>query len=185
MTIEKQPESRQSRLLPQLAKFGAVGAVGVLVNLAVFNALLLTPMSASHWGALIATVIANAVAIATNYVGNRYWAFAKERRANVAREGVEFLIVSICGLVIPVLCVYVSRFVLGFDSRLSDNIANNVVGLALGTVFRFAFYRWWVFSPHRGGRTTAAQATTESVLTSASMPAATLPGAPDGGLVRD
>ena len=112
-------------------------------------------------------------------------AFAKERRANVAREGVEFLIVSICGLVIPVLCVYVSRFVLGFDSRLSDNIANNVVGLARGTVLRFAFYRWWVLSPHRGDRTTAAQATTESVLTSASLPAATLPGAPDGGLVRD
>lgn len=181
MTIEEHPATRRSGLLPQLAKFGAVGAVGVLVNLAVFNALLLTPMSASHWGALVATVIANAVAIATNYVGNRYWAFAKERRANVAREGVEFLIVSICGLVIPVLCVYVSRVVLGFDSRLADNIANNVVGLALGTVFRFAFYRWWVFSPHRGDRGGVVTAEAESVLTAAT----TLPGSPNGGLVRD
>ncbi|WP_085369149.1 GtrA family protein [Leifsonia sp. NCR5] len=180
MTIDTPPATRRSRLLPQLAKFGAVGAVGVLVNLAVFNLLLLTAMSASHWGALVATVIANAVAIATNYVGNRYWAFAKERRSNVAREGVEFLIVSICGLVIPVLCVYVSRVVLGFDSRLADNIANNVVGLALGTVFRFAFYRWWVFAPHRGGRD-AATTTTEPVLTGATA----LPGTPDGGLVRD
>ena len=178
--MTSQPETRhQSRLLPQLAKFGAVGALGVLVNLAVFNALLMTPLSRSHWGAIVATVVANVVAIGTNYVGNRYWAFASDRRANVAREGLEFVIVSIAGLVIPVLCVYVSRFVLGFDTRLADNIANNVVGLALGTVFRFAFYRWWVFSPRRADR--AGVRVPETVLTTTGS----LPSAPDRGLVGD
>ncbi len=178
MTTESH-NRHQSRLLPQLAKFGAVGAVGVLVNLVVFNALLLTSLSRSHWGAIVATVIANMVAIATNYVGNRYWAFASDRRGNVAREGLEFFIVSIAGLVIPVLCVYVSRVVLGFDTRLADNIANNVVGLALGTVFRFAFYRWWVFSPRRADR--GAVAVAQPVLTTTGS----LPSAPDRGLVGD
>lgn len=170
---------RQSRLLPQLAKFGAVGALGVLVNLVVFNAMLSTPLARSHWGAIVATIVANVVAIGTNYVGNRYWAFASDRRANVTREGLEFLVVSIAGLVIPVVCVYVSRFVLGFDTRTADNIANNVVGLALGTVFRFAFYRWWVFSPRRADR--GGIRIPETVLTTTGS----LPSAPDRGLIGD
>ncbi len=40
---------------------------------------------------------------------------------------------------------------LGFTSVLADNISSNVVGLVLGTAFRFALYKWWVFAPHRGG----------------------------------
>ena len=178
--MTSQPGIRhQSRLLPQLAKFGVVGAVGVLVNLVVFNALLITPLGRGHWGPIAATVIANGVAIATNYVGNRYWAFASDRHANVTREGLEFFVVSIAGLAIPVLCVWFSSAVLGFTSQFAYNIANNVVGLALGTVFRFAFYRWWVFSPKRADR--AAVGIPEPVLTTTGS----LPTAPDGGLVRD
>ena len=39
---------------------------------------------------------------------------------------------------------------LGFTSLLADNISSNVIGLGLGTLFRFTFYRMWVFAPHRG-----------------------------------
>jgi putative flippase GtrA len=39
--------------------------------------------------------------------------------------------------------------VLGYTSIIADNIATNVVGLALGTAFRFALYRWWVFAARR------------------------------------
>ena len=34
---------------------------------------------------------------------------------------------------------------LGLDSVLADNISANVIGLGLGTVFRFWSYRKWVF----------------------------------------
>ncbi|WP_223694559.1 GtrA family protein [Leifsonia poae] len=189
MSIETPPVHR-SRLLPQLVKFGAVGAVGFVVNLVVFNGLLLTPLSKNHWGAIIATVIASAVAITTNYIGNRYWAFAAQRQEKATREGLEFFIISVAGMVIPVICVYVSRVVLGYDSRLADNIANNGVGLVLGTLFRFSFYRWWVFSPKRAHRTPAGEAAAEPVgvvptttLPTASLPTASLPAAPDSGLV--
>ncbi|WP_246159946.1 hypothetical protein [Microbacterium rhizomatis] len=40
-----------------------------------------------------------------------------------------------------------SHYLLGFTSQLADNISGNVVGLVLGTAFRFAAYRWLVFSP--------------------------------------
>jgi hypothetical protein len=44
----------------------------------------------------------------------------------------------------------VSHYALGFTSVLADNISGNVIGLGLGTLFRFTFYRLWVFAPHRG-----------------------------------
>jgi len=171
MTTDTAPDTaptRTARLLPQLMKFGAVGAVGFVVNLAVFNGLMLTVFSGVHHGTIYATIAATVVAIGTNWVGNRYWAFSAQRQTRAAREGVEFFVVSLAGMGIPLLCVWISHYLLGYTSLLADNIANNVIGLGLGTLFRFAFYRWWVFSPKRAHRATLS-----------------LPAAPDGGLVGD
>jgi putative flippase GtrA len=191
------PHTHRSRLLPQLVKFGAVGAVGFVVNFAVFNGLLLTVFSKLHHGTIFATIIATIAAIATNWVGNRYWAFAAQRQTNTVREGVEFFIVSLAGMGIPLLCVWVSHYLLGYVSLLADNIAINVIGLGLGTLFRFAFYRWWVFSPQRARRAvearpavTATTTTTRTSTTTAPVAAhvtsgASLPGSPDRGLVGD
>lgn len=137
------------RLVAQLVKFGAVGGVGFVVNVLVFNALMLSVFRGVHHGALEATAIATVVAIAVNWLGNRYWAFAADRQRRAGREAVEFFAVSLLGMLIPLGCVWVSHYLLGFTSLLADNISNNVVGLALGTVFRFVLYRWWVFSPRR------------------------------------
>lgn len=150
--MTKPGDKRQRRtLLPQLFKFGAVGAVGFVINLIVFNALRMTVFDpvVVHHGPLYATVIATIVAIAANWVGNRYWAFSAQRRQSAAREGMEFFLVSLAGMGIPLLCLWLSHYVFGYTSLLADNIANNGIGLALGMLFRFALYRWWVFSPDR------------------------------------
>jgi putative flippase GtrA len=94
-----------------------------------------------------AKIISTSLAIIANWLGNRYWTFGSTRRPNVVREGIEFAIVSLGGMVIALACLWISHYVLGFTSVLADNIASNVVGLALGTAFRFAFYRLWVFAP--------------------------------------
>jgi DNA-binding LacI/PurR family transcriptional regulator len=49
------------------------------------------------------------------------------------------------GLAISVGCLWVSHYALGLTGPLADNISANVVGLALGTMFRFWSYRRWVF----------------------------------------
>jgi putative flippase GtrA len=172
----------RSPLLAQLIKFGAVGGVGFVVNLLVFNLLRATVFNPAvlHAGPLLATIVATVVAIATNWLGNRYWAFAAERQDNTVREGVEFFVVSLAGMLIPLGCLWLSHYAFGLTSVLADNIANNGVGLVLGTLFRFAFYRWWVFAPHRARRSPAAGGT------GAVLPATdALPAAPDGGLVRE
>jgi putative flippase GtrA len=140
------------KLVGQFARFGVVGALGVVVNLGVFNLLLFTVLDAKkvHEGPLLANVIATIVAIVFNWAGNRFWTFREHRGKQLAREAIEFAIVNVGGLLIGLLCLWVSHYLLGFDSKLADNIATNVVGLGIGTVFRFVFYRLWVFAPHKG-----------------------------------
>lgn len=132
-------------------KFGVVGAVGFVVDLAVFNLLRTGALGERLGEPLTAAAISFAVATVCNWVGNRYWTFRERRRADALREFAEFAVVAIGGLLITLLCVWVSHYVLGFASLLADNIAKNVVGLALGTAFRFVLYRFWVYGSGRVG----------------------------------
>ena len=138
-------------LVRQLARFGLVGLVGLAVDVGVFNLLLVTVLSPAnvHEGPLIAKVISTSLAIMANWLGNRHWTFRDDRRHHWLREGVEFAVVSVGGMGISLLCLWVSHYLLGFTSLLADNIATNGVGLVLGTAFRFTFYRLWVFKPGR------------------------------------
>jgi putative flippase GtrA len=138
-------------LIGQFARFGAIGAIGLVIDAGLFNLLRLTVFDTNqvHSGAVWAKVISTSVAIIFNWLGNRYWTFRNERRRHPVREGIEFVAVSLGGLIIGLGCLWLSHYVLGFTSLLADNIASNVVGLALGTIFRFALYRLWVFSPSR------------------------------------
>jgi putative flippase GtrA len=138
-------------LISQFLRVGAVGLVGFVIQFTIFNILRATVLDPTRVaeGALWATLISTTVAIICNWLGNRYWSFRNERRAHWWREGLEFALVSVGGLLIVLACVWFSEHVLDLHSVLSDNIANNVVGLALGTVFRFTFYRLWVFRPSR------------------------------------
>jgi putative flippase GtrA len=140
-----------SALAIQLARFGAVGAVGFLVDVGVFNLLRATVLSPTevHTGPLIAKVISTVLAIFVNWMGNRYWTFGDRRSSSTAREGIEFFVASLIGMVIGLACLWFSHYVLGFTSVLADNISSNVIGLALGTAFRFGAYKLWVFAPHR------------------------------------
>jgi len=139
------------KLISQFAGVGLVGLVGLVIDVSLFNVLRATALDPEHVanGALWATLASTSVAIVCNWLGNRYWTFRRERRAHWWREGLEFALVSVGGLLIALGCVWFSEKVLDLHSLLSDNIAKNVVGLVLGTVFRFTFYRLWVFRPSR------------------------------------
>jgi len=160
-TDERAPIGSRSRsggavstLVQQLSKFALVGGVGFVIDLGLFNLLRLTVLSPSevHEGPIIAKVVSTAVAIAANWIGNRYWTFGPHRRSDSALEAFEFLVVSLAGMGVGLLCLWVSHYALGLTSLLADNISSNVIGLALGSVLRFALYRHWVYHPRRSSR---------------------------------
>jgi putative flippase GtrA len=145
------------KLIAQFTRFGVVGLVGLVIDFGVFNLLRLTVFDPDsiHEGPVFAKIISTTLAIIANWVGNRYWTFREHRGRQLWREFTEFLVVSLGGMAIGLACLWISHYLLGFTSLLADNIATNVVGLALGTAFRFSLYRFWVFAPHRGDRAPA------------------------------
>ena len=129
-------------LFHELAKFGTVGFISLLVDLAVFNAVL-------HWmpdKPLTAKVLSTVVSATNAFVLNRIWSFKHRERTTLRREYSLFVVLNAVGLGIALLCLSVSHYVLGFESRLADNIAANGVGLVLGTTFRFWSYRKFVWA---------------------------------------
>ena len=137
---------RVEHLVHELAKFGVVGLVAYVVDIGLFNLLrgfggdgplADKPLSAKVISAIAATTVA--------YFGNRHWTFRHRARTGLQREYLLFFLLNGVGLLIAVGCLWFSHYALGFDSLLADNISANVVGLGLGTAFRFWAYRKWVF----------------------------------------
>lgn len=137
------------RLAREIAKFGVVGLVAFVVDVGVFNLLRLgapgalggmldeKPLTAKTVSTIVATTVA--------YFGNRHWTFRHRGRSSLRREYVLFFALNGVGLLIALTCLGVSHYLLGFTSPLADNISANVVGLGLGTLFRFWSYRRFVF----------------------------------------
>jgi putative flippase GtrA len=142
---------RLSHLVRELMKFGVVGAVAFVVDIGLFN-LLLQATDKPLTSKTISTVVATTVA----YAGNRYWTFRRRSRSGVGREYALFFVLNGIGLVIALICLAVSHYLLDFTSTLADNIAANVVGLGLGTIFRFWSYRTYVFPSLRAEETVSA-----------------------------
>lgn len=130
-----------------------MGGIGFVIDVGLFNLLRTGAFGDDHFfqGAIGAKIVSTSVAIVFNWVGNRYWTFREHRRHDLVREFAEYAVVAIGGLLIGLLCLWVSHHLLGFTSLLADNISANVVGLALGTAFRFLLYRFWVWGHHRTG----------------------------------
>ena len=131
---------RLGHLVRELMKFGVVGSAAFVVDIGVFN-LMLHATDKPLTSKTVSTVLATTVA----YAGNRTWTFRRRSKSTVRREYALFFLLNGVGLLIALTCLGISHYLLGFTSRLADNIAANLVGLGLGTAFRFWSYRRWVF----------------------------------------
>ena len=131
-------------LVHEIAKFGIVGLTSLVIDVSVFNLLLFGggPLEGKP---LTAKAVSVAVATTFAYFGNRYWTFRHRGRTNMGREYVLFFILNGVAMLIAVSCLWISHYLLDLTSPIADNISANVVGLALGTLFRFWSYRKWVF----------------------------------------
>jgi putative flippase GtrA len=133
--------TRFRSVLDELAKFGTVGFLSLLIDVAVFNVVLAVLPDKP----LTARVTATVVATANAFVLNRHWSFKHRERGHVGRDASLFVVINAVGMGISLLAVAVSHYALGFESRLADNIASYGPGLVLGTSFRFWAYRRFVW----------------------------------------
>ena len=137
----------------EFAKFGVVGLCALVIDIGLFNIILLY----FHTNAIVAKVVSTTTAVVFAYFGNKFWSFrthhnftikhvfTRNHRKHHTKEFTQFVAVNFVALSFSLIALYISNNILGFTSLLADNIAGNVIGLGVGTLFRFYAYRTWLF----------------------------------------
>lgn len=142
MRILKRDISREA------LRYISVGAVGYTIDTGLFNLLsLYADLGFGDLNPIVNKSVSSILAIAVTYIGNSRWTFKDrtgrpEGLGRISRYG----LVNAVGFGIGLAALGVSRYVLGFESLLADNISANVIGTALALVFRFIANRYWVFT---------------------------------------
>ena len=118
----------------QLAKFGAVGATGYVVNLAIYTALL----RGAGWQYAYAATVSFLVAVTNNYLWNRVWTF-RHQRGHLGFQGLRFLVVALVAYIAN-LGILSALIALGMDKVLAQAIA-----IVLVTPLNFVGNKLWSF----------------------------------------
>jgi putative flippase GtrA len=125
---------RSLRNWQQLGKFCVVGAVGYLINLAVYDTLLHKGL---HY--LVAATCSFLVAVTSNYTWNRIWTF-REHRGHVGVQGMRFFAVSLAALGANLVVLHLLITYGGLGKLLAQAVA--IVGV---TPLNFVGNKLWSF----------------------------------------
>lgn len=140
MRFVKSLYQRFAALLHELTKFGIVGGLAFLIDLGALNFFHLVvgigPMTSKVFATTISTTFA--------YAGNRFWTFRHREQSGLGREYFLFFLMNGIALLFGVLVIGFTTYTLKLDDPVSLNIAN-IVGVGLGTLFRYWSYKKWVF----------------------------------------
>ncbi|WP_084963615.1 GtrA family protein [Thermoactinospora rubra] len=140
MRVIKAAYQRFAHLVHELAKFGTVGALAFVLDFAMLNlfhvAIGLGPLTSKVFATIISTTFA--------YFANRHWTFRHREQSGLGREYFLFFLFNGIALLIGLLVIGFTAYTLGLTDPISYNVAN-IIGVALGTLFRYWSYKRWVF----------------------------------------
>ena len=130
---------RSIRNWQELGKFCVVGAVGYLINLAVYDALLHERL---HY--LVAATCSFLVAVTSNYSWNRVWTF-REHRGHFGIQGMRFFVVSLVALGANLLVLHLLIAYAGLDK-----LPGQAVAIVVVTPLNFVGNKLWSFRRAKG-----------------------------------
>lgn len=125
-------------LLKEVAAFGAVGAVGFVIDVGLFNLFF-------HEGQAVAKLISTSVATVATYLGNRYFSFSHRARSGVGRETSIFFGINMLVLGFSIGVIALAEYPMHFKHHVFAMNVANIVSIAMGTGFRFWAYKRFVF----------------------------------------
>lgn len=118
----------------QLAKFATVGAIGYIVNLGVYAAL----VRGAGWNYALAATVSFLVAVTNNYAWNRLWTF-RDQRGHVGFQGLRFFTVALAAYIAN-LGILAALIAMGVDKIVAQAIA-----IVLVTPLNFVGNKLWSF----------------------------------------
>lgn len=135
-------------------RFAVVGVIGAVIDFGTFNLLTLV----FHVPALFAQIISFTLAVLSNFIWNRYWTYPDSRDKTVQHQLLQFLFVSLIGLIIRTLIfnqlesglVWLSGQVLPKDFFIPYTIIGHNLSLATVVIiimfWNFFVNRFWTYN---------------------------------------
>jgi putative flippase GtrA len=131
---------RVRHLVREVAKFGVVGGIGFVITVVGFNLCHFDLKLGLFTSNLLVTIVAAAI----TFVGNKYWTFRHRTGHGTRRETIAFIVLNGVGMLIQYAATWIAEDGFGIKNKFLINVAF-VIGVGLGTVFRFWSYRKWVW----------------------------------------
>jgi len=124
----------------QLAKFGAVGASNFSIDIGVYSLLIF--MTGITTGSFIPLFkgLSFIVAVVNSYLWNKHWSFEDKSKTDVGKEFIQFLTVSLIGIIINIGIVHYLVNVLG-----SFGSIDGKTWATLSAIFSAVFVLTWNF----------------------------------------
>jgi putative flippase GtrA len=138
----------------RFAKFIVVGVVGAAVDFGAFNLL----STLLHFNAVFASIISFGAAVASNFIWNRYWIYPDSRSKSLRRQGAQFTLVNVIGLVIRTPIFALLEPFLGSEFQvmgapkygLNPNFLGHNMALAIAVIvvmlWNFFVNRYWTYN---------------------------------------
>lgn len=112
------------KLIAQFMKFGVVGVIAFVID---YGLLILLTETLGEQYLLINATISFTVSVIFNYAASMRYVFTHREGMSRRREFIIFIVLSVIGLLLNNLCLWVGDAFLGWDYRIVKIIATAIV----------------------------------------------------------
>ncbi len=135
-TLRKQP-----RTIRQFLKFGVVGAIGSVVDFSV----LIVLKEFLLLNLYVANTFSFSAAVFSNFLWNSIWTFRGTFRGRKRHRFIPFLLVSILGLGINQVILYLAHETTGLDNYQYGYLVAKVAATIVVMIWNFIANKYWTF----------------------------------------
>lgn len=131
----------------QGAKFSLVGAVATIVDLKVFEFLLVPLDFFIPFGQLAAKSLSFFIATLLKFWGNKYWTFSRPSKDTIKQEITGFLAITLIGIIIDVTAFYSLKNIAGAPA-IPGAIETKIIVICadlIAALWNFLGYKFFVF----------------------------------------
>jgi putative flippase GtrA len=139
---------KRTRTLIQFGKSFLVGILNSAIDMGVFDSLIWFSSVAHGWFPVFFKTISFSCGAVNSYFWNKFWTFQKHDTENKAKEAAQFFLITIGGLLIHSMVIYVMINIVGANFAINERMwasISNMAAIFIGFAWNFLGYKFIVF----------------------------------------